>query len=434
MAIASTTDWVVRDSGNANNGGGFSRGASGTNFTNQDSAQYALTGVTSSGAGNTVLTASAAADMVGNVGQVISGTNFNTGFFPILSVVVGVSITFDTKNGGSSICTGVGASGVINIGGALLTIAAALAAGVNGNLYYVKGTFTISSSLSIPYDCTGSVALASQIIGFTTTPGDGGQATITTATNSTTLIANGGFTGWGFENLILSNTASTRGIGIVAGGNSFLTTFNNCVFDGFTDAVNGDNLGHGRFFFLYMQDCEIKNCSGKGITQAGSTDTYLRGCNIHNNGSGILMEGTFAADFCAISFNTGKGFEQDVGGQNNPTTFTNCCIRDNGSDGIKITSAPNPYPLFVWNNIFWNNTGFGINFTNNRTAASTYSHSNAFGSNGSGATHNWPQGTGAVTLTADPNTNASGNDYTLNNTAGGGAALKAAGYQSSILG
>jgi len=119
MAIGATCVWEVRTTGANTNGGGYTSG--GTDYSQQPGAQYALVGVTSAGAGNTVLSASAAADMVGNIGCCVSGTNFTTSeFFEVLSVVAEVSITFGTSHAAASICTGIGADGVINIGGAFL--------------------------------------------------------------------------------------------------------------------------------------------------------------------------------------------------------------------------------------------------------------------------------------------------------------------------
>jgi hypothetical protein len=53
---------------------------------------------------------------------------------------------------------------------------------------------------------------------------------------------------------------------------------------------------------------------------------------------------------------------------------------------------------------------------------------NAFKSNSSGPRLNLGAQTGDVDLTADPFTNAAGGDFSLNNTAGGGALLRATGY------
>jgi len=54
---------------------------------------------------------------------------------------------------------------------------------------------------------------------------------------------------------------------------------------------------------------------------------------------------------------------------------------------------------------------------------------NAYGSNTNGARNGIPVGTNDVTLTANPFNNAGSGDFSLNGTAGGGAACKGAGFQ-----
>jgi hypothetical protein len=165
-------------SGNVN-GGFFVTGASGTDYSQQNAAQYALTGVTSAGAGNTILTASAAADMVGNGIRTVSGTNFtNNSWFEITSVVAGVSITCSTNQAGTSICTGVGSNGVMNIGGAIsLGHSTDLAVFNNalstnpGIKFWVKsGTYNLGAVLLL---ADAGTAVSHHIIeGYQTTRGD----------------------------------------------------------------------------------------------------------------------------------------------------------------------------------------------------------------------------------------------------------------------
>ena len=118
MAISATCVWEARTTGSNTNGGGYTSG--GVDKSQQDAAGWALTLCTSAGAGNTVLNASAHADMIGNVGCCwahTSGFTINE-FFEVLSVVAGVSITFGTSHTAASICTAAGVNGSINIGGA----------------------------------------------------------------------------------------------------------------------------------------------------------------------------------------------------------------------------------------------------------------------------------------------------------------------------
>lgn len=154
-----------------NNGGGFVTGASGVDYSNQDGAQYPLTGVTTAGADAILLTASAVADMVGNTCYIASGTNYTTGWYQILSVVVGVSATLDR-----TCTTAAGALGVVNVGGAL---------GLNstfdddffeqliaGQTVYIKnGSYTLGEAVSVGATSASAVTPIN-IIGYNSAFGD----------------------------------------------------------------------------------------------------------------------------------------------------------------------------------------------------------------------------------------------------------------------
>src|SRR6185437_7298068 len=232
-------------SGSDNNGGGYVTGSSGTDYSQQASAQYALSGLTTSGASATVSTASATSDMVGNWTQITAGTNFTTGIYNVASVVVGSSITFDRN-----VATGVGAAGTANVGGALATITKAEGVLVAGNTAWLKadGTNqTISSSiiLSNPGDQTSGVITWQ---GYHTTRGDhdGTRPLITTATNNLMMIKDNASVTLNFrvfDNIDFSTTAGTPGYAFVPGFNR--TTANwrisNCKLSGHKAAILSDN-------------------------------------------------------------------------------------------------------------------------------------------------------------------------------------------------
>ena len=440
MALSTSMVWELRDSGSDSNGGGFKTGASGTDYSKQNSPQYALTGVTSAGAGNTVLTASAAADMVGNVGQVISGTNFTTGWFEVLSVVAGVSITFSTNQAGASICTGVGASGVINIGGGLLTWATlfstpVMAAGHNA---WVKGTFTITSALVISFQAgTGGGAVQSVVQGYTTVRGDSGHALLTTATNSIDLVDFTTTYGILFRQIDSSSTAGTRGNGWVAktGANSAAVHWERCVFDGLGKAVLGNWSTAWAFVSIYFRDCVFKNCITEGGENSGFT--VFDGCRFTNNGangwrsiSSSPQGGPVVAINTIFDNNGAAGLALDA--TDTPTTLAsgcavvkNCVFVSNGTDGI-AHSGSGPYAAIYENNIFYGNSGFGINSPG---TGFIVGGTNAFGANVSGPYGNGAQALpGDVTLSADPFTNKAAGDFSLNSNAGGGSACRSAGW------
>src|SRR5580658_6132523 len=353
------TTWDVQPGiGSDNNGGAFVNGASGTDYSKQASAQYALTGIASPGAGNTVLYSGASADMVGNIAHVISGTNFTVGFFPIASVSVGVSITFDTNNAGASICTGTGALGVINIGGTLNTVAQAAAGAIAGNLVYFKGTYTVTSILTFGTPILNNDFLTPfTIAGYTTTHGDGGKATWTTATNSINLIDVSASSNVQFLNITFTNTAGTVGSGSTGNAiipftaNAAQLLVSNCSFSGFNNAINGDwqNTKFG-IINLQLDNVEIKNSASHGVQITSSMTAS--GCWFHNNtGDGVHI---------AVSTNNSA--------YNYTSAFEYCVFYANGGNGL--TNASNQVPLTtLGGNVmlslvccdFVSNTGDGVN-------------------------------------------------------------------------
>lgn len=435
MSISGSTVFEVRPSvGNDNNGGGFVTGGSGTDWSQQTSPQYALTGLASAGSGNTVLYASASADMVGNIANVVSGTNFNTGMFQITSVSLGVSITFSTNQSNASICTGVGVSGVINIGGSLATLGQLPGNYTSGNTVYIKVTGTITLTSSLSYG-NGDIAF----IGYTTTRGDNGQATITTSTNSVNGFTPAGGMLLSVYNIILTCTAGTPGFGIINSNNfySWGGIFVNCVFSGWGATIAGGGVGVKLDPLIFI-DCEIKN-NLVGTFVDNSQALYFLTCYIHDNtGVGVNLNSqnqrvTFEG--CVIANNGAEGIK--VTTTTNPTSvvnFHNCAIVNNTGDGFAVQASQTCSDLIIWNTIFSKNGGWGINNASSNTIYLVSIRNNAFFSNTSG-THT---GTGIVTtsdvtLIGDPFTNASGGDYSLNATSGAGAACKSAGYQSTLV-
>lgn len=452
MAIPSNTVWEVRPTaGSDNNGGGWVPGSSGTDWSQQNSPQYSLTGLASSGSGNTVLYASASADMVGNIAQCTGGTNFTTGFFEITNVSVGVSITFGTNNQGNPICSGAGSSGTINIGGALATIAIlsrslyGFTQAVNDNVLYVKasGSMTLTSPIQ-DYDVNFFT-----VIGYTSTRGDNGQATITTATNSEEIFQynNGGFTSV-FYNIIFSNTAGTPAACFDFSGNSVENMFfQNCTWTGFTYAIyaNGQSLSHGRFI-----SCEVTGCTAGGLDFQLAIDLAFDDCFIHaNTGPGVSVNPNGNGTPSSVTFNrtivydnstygviSGPGASGDGGG-GCALIFWNSAVVGNGSDGINnVGNASVGQILYLFNTIVSDNSGYGVNCSSagsdNGAGPVQAGMNNAYYNNTSGALNNFPSLPGDVTLTASPFTDPSTGDFTLNSTSGGGPLCEAAGFPSAL--
>ena len=435
MALAAGIIWEVRTTGNAQNGGAFNPAGSGVDYSQQNAAQYALTGVTSGGAGNTVLTASAAADMVGNTIQVISGTNFTTGFFEITSVSVGVSITCSTNNAGASISTGIGASGVMNIGGALTTMLQPDV--IAGNQVYVKATATYTITATQTFSVAGTAGNPITFIGYTTIRGDNGQVTVQRSSGNTTQFSiTGSFQR--FINFIGDgNSAGTQTGWAVNATQTFLY---NCQAKNFTS--QGFNLGNSGSANVTIVNCRCTG--GTSAATAGFNITTLASqrllfCIADTNACpGFRVATTSAGSvmmFHCISANNTNSADGFICNNVAGMTMINCVSYSNAGNGLLLDSATTATAgnlVAVYNSVFYGNGVFGINSNaTNYNASGSFQlpmNYNAFGGNSSGDRQNVPTGANDVSLSGDPFTNGASLDFSTNNTAGQGAALRAAGF------
>lgn len=431
MALAAASVWEVRTTGNDSNGGGFVAGQSGTDWSQFDSPQYALTGIASAGSGNTILSASAAADMVGNIAQVISGTNFNTGFFQILSVSVGVSITFSTNAASQSICTGVGASGVINIGGALLTVSKAQSGAIRSNKIWIKaGTYSLAGNVTFSvggnFDGTDP---ATRIIGYNTSRGDINpylsatrpvlQIASSTGISALTLSGASVFA----ENLdidcnsLATTTALTLsgsncfainckmrnyGTAGIAASNSQGGLFKNEITGGLSGATAGINATNN---VCAMGNYIHDTAGGHGIaTGAGATGASLvrnvianiagaSADGINTNSSGFALGNTI--------YKAGRHGIFDANNAVNSMILLNNILHSNGGFGTKINLAAAAAMSHYDGNMYYNNTSGtrnnmdDVGGTNPQNASGPYTN------------------TRDLILSADPFVNAAGGDYRL---------------------
>jgi hypothetical protein len=435
-----TTTWELRTAGADSNGGCFVTGASGTDFSQQNSAQYTFTDLVlvTSTTVSSVSHAFIASD-VGNCLHITAGTGFTVGFHNIVSVAAGVA-TLDSSGG-----TGGSTGGTFAVGGAIASPITAAANLTHGNTIYVKadGTYTVSASIVFGIDNNGFNP--TQVIGYTTTRGDNGRATWTTSTNSVDLIQPGGsvFRDGSFYNLNLTSTAGTPGDGYHTPSRAtYNLMFNNVSFSGFKNGFEGDAGATDTFYTLTLINTEIKSSTNKGILT--SMNVYCAGCNIHDNAGGGVhflanSAGAWQSSFVhsIISFNTGSGIDQNNGTGQVGRGFSlfNCAVYKNTGDGVQLITSTAAIPFQTINTVYYGNGGFGINNTGGSTTSAPNSYvalSNAFGSNTSGATSGvLAIAQGTVTLSADPFT--SGTNFALNSTAGGGAALKGVGFPGALI-
>lgn len=446
MALPAAAILECRSGGSNLNSGGFVPGGGGTDRTLSNSAFVTFDGVTitatTSGVTTTILITgyTVVSGDVDNYLRIASGTNFTAGLYRIVSVNTGANTWTLDRNA----TTGVGAAMVGRMGGAIASLAQAILDVVGGNTCYFNGTFTQTSSNTWAGDYSNEAAHGVIFQGYSATRGDNGQATFTTATNSVDIIQFGAARRITFRSITFSSTAGTRGNGLYAKTNSPAGIgCENCIFDGLKQAILGDFAVDEQFDVLFLRNCEVKNCTTNGIVNDGMT--VMWDCNVHDNtGDGFrcnnangATRGGFIFTRCIFSTNSGRGinaFQQGSGTpKGNCTTLNECIFYNNTSDGARVDASANQNTcMMLENNIFYGNGGFGFNSGNPPGVCLGYA--NAFGSNSSGA-YNTTMFTlpGEVTLTGNPFTNAGSGDFSLNSTAGAGAACKAVGFPGILL-
>jgi parallel beta helix pectate lyase-like protein len=419
-----TVQWDVRTTGNDNNGGGFDVTSAGTDYSQQNSPQVAFTDLVI-GATNTQLTSAAnpfTSAYVGNIIHVLSGTGFTVGFYLVTTVVSGVA-TMDRAVGTAGSTAGHG-----NLGGAMATLNAACPASASGNTIWIQtGTYTMTSTAVVP------ASFSTWIIGYQTTHGDNGTApTLTTSTNSTDILhLTSGSTFFEtnvVRNINFSNTASTRANGIVAFSSLGLIWIENCSFTGF---LNGYISGSGSASAQQIVNCQFTSCTTNGIFSESALTSTIQDCFISGCGNGIESTEGVIINRCIIVDCSATGVL--ISFAQNYLQIIDCTIAGNGGSGISMTAIVG---TLIRNNIVYGNTGHGIITTGattpqNKGLTEDY---NALGSNTAGNYSGLTGGAHDVLLTANPFTNSSSGDYSLNATPGGGAACKGVGYPGTFPG
>lgn len=394
MAINAACIWEIRQDATPSNanGGGYVTGMGGSDFSQQTAAQYNLTGVTTAAANAILLSASAASDMVGNIAHIVSGTNFTVGWYEIISVVVGVSITVDRNA-----TTAAGTTGVVNIGGAM-SINSTLddeffESIVAGNLIYVRKTssdLALGESVAISSGGGASAALPVRIIGY---DGAATRADIPIGANRP-LIARGtfGFTlasFWFIEN-VRNTGASTNGVSLGISCHAInCTSFNSSQ----TADLEAWTVGTTSF----IENCEGVSYRGNAVELAGTAGlvrySYLHDSNIgyrSNHATADSCIGNIIASnmtaACVIAT------AQTVQCQYLQNTF----YGSEGGDGLGLSIVTGTTIISVLNNIFY---GFVRAIEHADAVSSGYGDYNCYRQNDL-ANSNWP--TGPHDTTNDP--------------------------------
>ena len=410
---------------------------------------------TTAGANSNVLTLSAGytvvADDVCNVVHINGGTNMNVGMY----VITSVSGQAWTVSGAQNATTagGAGAAITAKMGGSLATLAGISPTGggyVASNHVFIKatGTLSVTAVTTISVGATPTNTVPYGIIeGYTTTRGDNGRATIQRSSGTSFNVLSITGAGWRLKNLIVDGGSGTGMNGVnFTGANGSLT---NSIVKGFlgvgvTPGAAGDEIQNNEITTAGASCTEGINATNASLIRWNWIhDMPCTGVVITNNSvqlvQNLITTITGASSDCVSStvWNSANNIMLN--------TISTC-----GRDGIRI-SAASASSGFMTNNIIANVTGTGINFTNGAGLPSTFStKGNFFYNNAANRANIDDEGVtniingvvpnrasyspnADVLLTANPFTNTAGNDYSLNSTAGGGAAVRNAGTPGAFL-
>jgi len=404
MALNSAIVWEIRTTGSDNNGGGFKTGASGTDYSQQASAQKSSTDLAVHSSTNTMVKPNAAgvsANDVGNVVQITAGTGWTAGFYEIVSQD-GTWWTLDrspSAAGNANLAT-------YAMGGCLLSPGKIGGIVLTGHIVYLAyGSYTISSATyNVAAGCVQTTAGRAIFVGYDSTRTvyntDSNRPTFTMGVGVTSTSAFHGYNYSHFRNIIVDCASRTSSNGFQGGA-----LFTRCK------VINTANAG---FYTGTAYGCEVTSSGGAGAFY----NNWCYRCSAHGN-SCHSYESSYSYE-CVAYGNTNIGFYEGIA--------INCVAYGNTGANVHGFVRQN-YDGYWINCISVGNGGYG--FQNQYTNHWAGMMVNCFTyNNTSGGIYQSAWEAGNVTGSADPFTNAASQDFSLNNTAGGGAACRNAGIQS----
>jgi parallel beta-helix repeat protein len=322
------------------------------------------------------------------------------------------SITID-----ASIAASTGMT--MNIGGALASPGRVGAiALVAGQYVYIKaGTYTVTSASTNV--AAGCVSAASGVgwEGYQTTRGDLGTRPLLQASGiSTFTFFSGSPARCTYRNINVDGASLTSSRGFACRGLVYRCGAMNCTNSGFDDNVTN-----------YVQ-CFATGCTTAGAAfELGSQQGgWATDCIAYNNSvPGFLIAIANGATRCIADSNTGAttdGFFVD----GSDCRLEGCIAYNNGRDGFRLDDAV----CILQNCIAEDNAGWSYILTGSTAIHNLMVNCAGFTNGGSGETsianpagnRNYDYVTGTFF------TDAAGQDFSLNNTFGGGAEARGTGY------
>lgn len=403
-ALSSAMVWEVRSAGGSVNGCGFKSGATGTDYSQQNTAQVAYTDLVIDGVETAWLTSAAnpfGAAHVGNILKVTGGTGFTTGFYEVASVS-GTTATMDRAVGTASSTGGTG-----NLGGACSHPQDIAPSIVAGNLIHVKaatyvkqGANTYVLSLSI----AGGNGTLIEWRGYQTTrndyPASANAPDFDGATNTTNVLV-------GAVSNIFKNFLFRRASGdCLSNVGAYFYILNSRITACGDDGLAGSSV---------TVNTEVDTNTGAGLDASDADNHVMNNNYIHDNGAGGAISSNSSAGTSArntiFDTNTGNGFhaQRVISFLINNVSYNNSGAT---ADGYNIDGTTTAALFSAYNNISMSNGRYAFNrdaTTNQQPAYFDYNIYNGHTTELNNVTAG-PNDAGDV----DPSfTNAAGGDFTF---------------------
>lgn len=367
-------------------------------------------------------------DIVGNVVYLTGGTAPVTAQRRAITAYTNATtVTMDATVPASTGTT-------LNIGGALGSLDEVFSSRgiVASNVIWWKNDSPITSANAVSSSIAGG-----QLKGYNSTRGDLDQSIYSTSRPKLTFTGTSAYAItlssniWQLRNFIIDVNSSS--------GSSGLNTTSTSSFIYNVSVKNYDNIGitlggSSTCYYCEATAGTVNATSGINVVTLGA----LWGSYVHD-GVGIGIKGASQAVMENNVVANQSGATSDcyqISPVNNPPIIRNNTAYNCGRNGINDLNTTTP--VVMLGNILVNNGAYGIAISGTVVTV-PYQDGNAFYNNASGNKNNITsrnnQSTANppylpvndVTLTGDPFTNAAGADFSLNNTAGAGAALRNSG-------
>ncbi len=362
-------------------------------------------------------------NLVGNCISVTSGTGFTVQVVQVSSVS-GVTATCD-KSLGTTASTG----GNGGLGGSFATPGFASKqvniASDNGCTVFLKYNASAYQASSTANAAAGrwSPGNGASLVGWNTTRTlnntDASRPTIQPSANSVQIITTPGVGGTTFfVNLVIDGNTHTGCIGL---GTSASMLVQRCKFLALAQGLVAGHLS------THVEDCEFNACTSFGLT-ASAAVVVLRSTAIACASGFDCQVSNCRLSYCTATGCTNPGFNLTS------AVLDHCTAQGTtGGPGFNLGNGLN----VLSNCLSYNNSTYGF-----AQGAARVDHRLINCAGGANTTANYSttfwasQVQGFVTLSADPFTNKSASppDLSLNATAGGGAACKAAGIATAPVG